>query len=76
VSGIIEEGGTCRLTATKDGTTFTKESTGHKNAQNTICEPIRIARSEFNPAGDWSIKITYLSSNANGTSQTKTIKVQ
>ncbi|MDO8335941.1 MAG: hypothetical protein Q7T74_04145 [Candidatus Saccharibacteria bacterium] len=76
VSGVFEDGGTCTLVASKDGTSFTRTSKGFADATTTSCSPFFIDRSAFSEPGSWTVKISYSSSNAEGTSQTRAIEIQ
>lgn len=76
VPGIIEEGGTCTITATRGSGKVTKQVTGLRNATNTSCQTVQIPRSEFPSSGDWVFKVSYSSSKYNGTSSSKTVRVE
>lgn len=75
VSGIFEEGGTCTATFTKGSTTLTKTSSGFQNVSYTQCAPINIESGFLSP-GSWSVKVSYSSDTAQGTSAPSTIGVQ
>ena len=75
VSGIFEEGGNCTATFTKDAMTLTKSSIGFQNASYTQCAPIDISGG-FLSSGKWSVKVTYSSAQAEGTSAATTFEVQ
>lgn len=68
VSGVFEEGGTCTATFTSGSTSFTKTSSGFGNASYTQCEPIRLTSGDFSKGGTWSVKVSYSSSTAEGSS--------
>lgn len=74
VSGIFEEGGTCKATFTKGGTTLTKTSTGFENVSYTQCAPFNL-ETGFLSSGDWSLIVSYNSAAAAGVSDVKAIKV-
>jgi len=76
VSGVYEEGGTCKATFTKSGQTVSKQSAGFKDATTTTCTPMTIPRAEFPSAGDWSVTVTYTSGSSTGTSASKTVRIQ
>jgi hypothetical protein len=70
VTGVFEEGGTCTLTLTKGGQSFTKTSSGFENASYTQCAPIDI--SSFSLSGSYSATLKYESPTALGSSTTQT----
>lgn len=76
VPGIIEDGGTCTLSATMGSSTVTKQVTGVRNAQDTSCPTFVIPRSQFGAAGNWTIVVKYSSSAHSGASEAKTLKVE
>lgn len=75
ISGISEDGGTCTATFTQGTVSFPKQSSGFRDVNSTICEPIRLDRSDFNNGGEWSVVIAYKSSLVEGKSQEVKIKV-
>jgi len=76
VPGIFEDGGTCTATFTKGGATVTKTSQGFANVNTTSCAPITANRSEFSSSGDWQVIVSYSSSKASGSSQSKVVTLQ
>ncbi|MEI6481173.1 MAG: hypothetical protein WCO19_02610 [Candidatus Saccharibacteria bacterium] len=76
IPGITEDGGKCLATFTYNSVSFTKESTGFKNVNTTICEPIVLSRSDFSISGKWSVFVTYTSNSSEGKSQVTTFEVQ
>jgi hypothetical protein len=67
VSGVIEDGGSCSITATKGSEVKNATSTGFDNVSYTSCHPMSISLSP----GTWSINLQYSSSAAGGqTTQT------
>lgn len=76
VSGVVEDGGTCTATFTKNSATFQKTSKGFTNVNTTQCEPIFLSSSDFSSTGDWQVTISYSSSAAKGTSQVSTITIR
>ncbi len=67
VSGVIEAGGTCTVTASRSGANpVTKSGAAVDNVSNTNCAPITFSSSELS-AGDWSLKVTYTSPTSEGT---------
>lgn len=75
IPGIIESGGTCTLTANKNGTDVTSSITGTENAQNVSCGLIKINRDKLT-AGIWKITLTYSSTVYEGTSDPQTQEVK
>jgi cytoskeletal protein RodZ len=73
VTGVFEENGTCTATATQNGQTVTKTSTGFQNVSYTQCAPIDW-NAPLGP-GTWTINLTY-SSAATNSSQSTTIEVK
>lgn len=72
-SGVFEDGGTCKASATKGSQTVTKTSTGFKNVSYTTCSPI-YWDSPLG-SGSWTINLSYKSATAQGsTSQTFDVK--
>lgn len=76
VPNIVENGGTCTLTATLGSATVTKTVTAVANAQDTNCPLFQVPVSQFSPKGTWTVSVHYSSSHYSGTSATKTISVQ
>lgn len=76
VPGIAENGGSCTYAIVKGSQTVTKVTDGFANVSNTNCTPANINRSEFNQSGDWQVTVSYKSSSASGTSQSKILTVK
>jgi len=68
VQGVLEDGGTCTMTATKGGQKVTAQSTGRANVSQTRCENIIVDRAKFPSGGTWSVVVTYESATASGSS--------
>ncbi len=76
VNGIFEENGTCTAKFTKAGyADVTGTSKGIQDFNHTTCPPIKIARSKFPVGGNWTLTVSYSSTNAEGTSAGQTVKV-
>jgi hypothetical protein len=76
VPGIYEDGGTCTAVLTQAGQSVTKSAPAFANATTTDCQHFSIPRSEFPAAGTWTVKVSYGSSTAEGSStQTSSIEV-
>lgn len=76
VATVVEDGGTCTLTATSGTNKVTKQVTAVRNAKNTTCPTFSIPRSEFKTAGTWSVVVSYSSTAYNGTSEAKSVEVK
>lgn len=76
IPNVIEDGGDCIGTFTKDTVSFYKQSKGFKNASVTNCEPINLVRSDFASAGTWSVTLRYSSSKTEGESKISTFEVK
>ena len=76
VPDIVEEGGTCTMTATKGSQTVTKQVAAGRNAQYTNCPTFYIAKTEFTGGGTWSVKVAYSSSKHNGSSPAQNMEVK
>jgi hypothetical protein len=68
VTDVIEGGGTCTATFTKNNRTVTESSEAFIDASTSQCRPIIIDRSRFSEAGTWSVVVTYTSSTSKGES--------
>ena len=68
VPGLLEEGGTCTMNATKDSQQVTVTSTGHNNVSQTRCDNFVVDRSRFPTSGTWSVVVTYESTTSQGAS--------
>lgn len=66
VPGVLEENGTCTLTATKGSLKVTAQTTGHQNVSQTRCDNFVVDRSKFASAGTWTIVVLYDSPTAQG----------
>jgi hypothetical protein len=60
VSGLIEEGGTCALTLSKDGKSADAESEALPDASTTSCGQMLVPFSELEQ-GTWTAEVTYTS---------------
>ena len=74
VNGIYEDGGTCKLIATKDQLVYTKDVQSIKNVQSTDCQTFNISTAELEP-GIWEITVEYASPTASGKSDIRKITV-
>lgn len=66
-TGVVEDGGTCTLTATakSDGKVLTATHPGEANATNTTCGMTIIERSKFH-SGSWTLVLSYKSATSQG----------
>lgn len=76
VNDVYEDGGSCTATFTLGSNNFTKTVTAVKNVSNMSCPVIQVPKSEFNPTGNWSVKVNYESTTASGASDSKTLEVK
>ena len=74
VSGVVEDGGTCRLTATSDRRTTTTETLGAADATTTSCGTLTIPRADLSP-GTWDLVLSYESPRASGASASSSLSV-
>jgi hypothetical protein len=73
VSGVIEDGGTCRATLTHGATTVTGEAKGMADAKATDCA-VTVTDARLTP-GTWKVVLSYRSSTSNGTSSSTDVTV-
>jgi GH25 family lysozyme M1 (1,4-beta-N-acetylmuramidase) len=76
VTGIVENGGTCKFTFTKGTTTFQKQSSAVADATTTKCPNLTLASTEFSAKGTWSVVVSYDSSKATGASNVVNFEVK
>lgn len=74
ISGIFEEGGICTANLSKGSEKITKTSKGFQNVSYTSCIPILLDGSLS--SGEWSVTVSYKSSNSEGISEVFKFKVQ
>jgi hypothetical protein len=74
VSGVVEDGGTCRLTAEGKGTTASAESTGMADASTTSCGSVLLPGDQLS-AGTWKVVLSYESATSSGSSDPTTVAV-
>ena len=74
VPKLVEQGGTCTLTATQGSTTRTATSVAVAASSYTACSELSIPGSRLGN-GTWSVRVAYASSDAVGTSAVKTVQV-
>lgn len=75
VNGIVESGGLCEATITKDGKSLTKTVSSVTDVSSTGCPEMSFQISGLPSKGDWSISVKYTSSTSSGTSTPKILKV-
>lgn len=74
VNGIVENGGTCTLTLTNGSQKVTKQVTGEKDANTTLCPQFVVSGLAI---GEWTATVTYNSATAEGISaKSNPIKVE
>jgi hypothetical protein len=64
---VVEQGGTCGLTATKGSLRATAQTSALPDASTTSCGDLRIPGSDLS-AGTWSVVVTYRSAASSGSS--------
>lgn len=73
IPSVLEDGGSCVAKFTKDNETLEFTSAGFGNVSYTTCEPIAISGLG---KGSWSVKLSYSSSTAEGTSQVSKVEIK
>lgn len=71
VTNLVQEGGECTYVFTSGSSTLTKKSSTLTNPTSTTCEAVTFSSSELPVSGTWKVVLSYSSSNAEGTSNTK-----
>lgn len=74
VQGVIEDGGVCTVTLTKDSQTVTKTSAGVADASYTTCSTIELEGAVT--SGSWKAVLSYSSPTAEGKSNAKSYNIQ
>ena len=65
VNDIVEDGGTCILTATNAAAHLTVSSQAFANSQSTVCGELSLSSVQ---AGAWDVSVTYTSARHYGVS--------
>ena len=76
VSSILEDGGTCTLTVTKNDVKISKSVSAQRDAQTTKCDLFMFPAKELIVKGEWSATITYESASSSGTSEPMKFEVR
>ncbi len=76
VQGVAEDGGTCTLSLSKSGSSFSLDNPAVMNVSTTACKTFSVPRSSFNSAGNWQVVVSYRSSSASGSSASQIIGVK
>lgn len=71
VTNLAQEGGECTYVFTNGSSTVTKKSNTLVNPTSTTCEAVTFSADELSVSGTWKVVLSYSSSNATGTSNTK-----
>ncbi len=74
ISTMIEEGGTCTFTLSRQGTAVEASHESLADAQSTVCGLMEIGMSRLSP-GNWTATISYSSDRYAGVSEEKMITV-
>jgi hypothetical protein len=73
VSGVVEDGGTCRVTLTRGGETAVAEAPGLADATTTVCPGVSLGGNLS--AGTWTAVLSYESGTSTGTSTPLEVEV-
>lgn len=65
VSGVVEDGGTCRVVLTRDDEVVTVEAAAVADASTTVCPPMALDGATVVP-GVWQVELSYASSTSTG----------
>ena len=74
VNNLIENGGTCTLSASRGSLVRKVSNSSIANATTTVCGELTIPASQLS-AGDWKIQLSYVSGTASGSSSTQTVHI-
>jgi hypothetical protein len=74
IAGVVEEGGTCRLTLTRAGQTVAVDAPVSPDAANTYCDELAVPGDRL-AAGTWQAVLTYRSDRFTGTSPALDVEV-
>ena len=67
VSGVVENGGTCRFTLTRGQQSVVAESRGQADATTTVCPSVSVTGDQLT-AGTWTAALSYDSGTSTGVS--------
>ncbi|MCA9334362.1 hypothetical protein KC963_04915 [Candidatus Saccharibacteria bacterium] len=73
-ASVVESGGTCTLTLTKESSVVTATSSAIDDVNKSTCAPIRVDSSRLS-SGTWNAVLSYSSSTASGSSATQKLEV-
>jgi ferric-dicitrate binding protein FerR (iron transport regulator) len=73
ISGVIENGGACRVTLTSGSVTVSGQSAGVADAKSTDCS-VRVTDAALTP-GTWKAVLTYQSATSRGSSAPLDVQV-
>lgn len=76
IPGIVENGGSCTLTAIQNSKSFTKKVVAIADASTTRCQNFNLTQNDFSSTGTWQLTVRYDSSDASGTSAIRTVQVK
>lgn len=74
VSGVVEDGGTCRVTLTLGGQTVRAEGEGMADATTTVCGRVDVGGPDLDP-GLWQAVLSYESPTSSGVSAPVSVRV-
>ena len=75
VTNLSESGGSCEYVFTQGAKEVRKNSVTFTNPTSTTCKTVNFPVSELSSSGVWKVQLIYTSSDSQGTSQTKDLKV-
>lgn len=75
VTDVVEDGGTCTVTATRDGAQASVTGSATADATSTTCGEIALPGSRLDGSGTWSVTVAYRSATAAGTSTATDVAV-
>jgi hypothetical protein len=67
VTGVVEDGGTCRVTLTRGGQSFSAEREGSADATTTACGSLEVGNAQMD-VGEWQAVLSYESARSAGSS--------
>jgi hypothetical protein len=74
VSGVVEDGGTCRVTLTRGQHSVVAETRGQADATTTVCPSVSLGGDQLS-AGAWKAVLSYESGTSTGVSAPLEVEV-
>jgi hypothetical protein len=75
VTDVVEDGGTCTVTASRDGAQVSVTGSATADATSTTCGEIAVPGSRLGGSGTWSVTVAYRSATAAGASAATDVAV-